>query len=101
MSCDAESLDIIRINLMLERIDNEIRYLDNNPNIKTEEKERYNELLKFRNQFADELTNTSPCMIDQTIKTSSLSLPSDQIITTKEDLDKAIDEIEKLKTNKK
>ena len=100
MSCDAESLDTIKINLMLERIDNEIRYLDNNPNIKTEE--RYNELLKYRNQYADELTNTSPCMIDQTIKTSSsLSLPSDQIITTKEDLDKAIDHIEKLKTNKK
>ena len=99
MSCDAESLDIIRINLMLERIDNETQYLDNNPNIKTEE--RYNELLKFRNQYADELANTSPCMIDQTIKTTSLSLPSDQIITTKEDLDKAIDQIEKLKTNKK
>ena len=99
MSCDAESLDTIRVNLMLDRIDKEIRYLDNNPNIKTPE--RYNELLKFRNQFADELTNTSPCMIDQTIKSSSLSLPSDQIITTKEDLDKAIDEIEKLKTNKK
>ena len=99
MSCDAESLDTIRVNLMLDRIDKEIRYLDNNPNIKTTE--RYNELLRFRNQFADELTNTSPCMIDQTIKSSSLSLPSDQIITTKEDLDKAIDEIEKLKTNKK
>lgn len=98
MSCDAESLDTIRINLMIDRIDNEIRYLDNNPNIKTEE--RYNELLKYRNQYTDELTNTSPCMIDQTIKTSSLSMPSDQIITTKEDLDKAIDQIEKLKTNK-
>ena len=99
MSCDAESLDTIRVNLMLDRIDQEIRYLDNNPNNKTEE--RYNELLKFRNQYVEELTNTSPCMIDQTIKSSSLSLPSDQIITTKEDLDKAIDEIEKLKTNKK
>ena len=99
MSCDAESLDTIRINLMIDRIDNEIRYLDNNPNIKTEE--RYNELLKYRNQYTDELTNTSPCMIDQTIKTSSLSMPSDQIITTKEDLDKAIEEVEKLKTNKK
>ena len=99
MSCDAESLDTIRVNLMLDRIDQEIRYIDNNPNNKTEE--RYNELLKFRNQYVEELTNTSPCMIDQTIKSSSLSLPSDQIITTKEDLDKAIDEIEKLKTNKK
>ena len=98
MSCEAESLDTIRINLMLERIDNEIRYLDNNPNIKTEK--RYNELLKYRNQYTDELTNMSPCMIDQTIKTSSLSMPSEQIITTKEDLDKAIDQIEKLKTNK-
>lgn len=99
MSCDAESLDTIRINLMIERIDNEIKYLDNNPNIKTEE--RYNELLRFRNLYTDELNNTSPCMIDQTIKTNSLTLPSDQIITTKEDLDKAIDEIEKLKTTKK
>ena len=95
MSCDAESLDTIRVNLMLDRIDKEIRYLDNNPNIKTEE--RYNELLKFRNQFADELTNTSPCMIDQTIKSSSLSLPSEQIITTKEDLDKQLDDIKNLK----
>ena len=99
MSCDAESLDTIRINLMLDRIDNELKYLDNNPNVKTEE--RYNELLKFRNQYADELTKTSPSMIDQTIKSTSLSMSSDQIITTKEDLDKAIEEIEILKTSKK
>ena len=95
MSCDAESLDTIRINLMLDRIDNELKYLDNNPNVKTEE--RYNELLKFRNQYADELTKTSPSMIDQTIKSSSLSLPSEQIITTKEDLDKQLDDIKNLK----
>ena len=99
MSCDAESLDTIRINLMIDRIDNEIKYLDNNPNIKTEE--RYNELLRFRNKYTEELNHTSPCMIDQTIKSTSLSMSSDQIITTKEDLDKAIEEIEILKTSKK
>lgn len=99
MTCNAESLDIIRINLMIDRIDNEIKYLDNNPNIKTEE--RYKELLRFRNLYADELSNTSPCMIDQTIKTKTISLTPEQIITSKEDLDKAIEEVEKLKTNKK
>lgn len=97
MSCDAESLDIIRINIMIKRIDNELRYLDNNPNIKTEE--RYNELIRFRNKYSDQLSNTSPCMIDQTIKSKSMS--PEQVITAKEDLDKVIEQIENQKTKSK
>ena len=100
-----DSLDNIRQRLILQRINNEIQYLDENPLQKTEE--RYNYLLEMKTKYniieqdktnSQELVSTSP--IDKIIKKqaskqyiyTSLHTP-DEIITSTKDLDDFIDSL--------
>lgn len=83
------SLDNIRINIILERINNEINYINNS---KDKDDARLEYLQSQQEIYKSQLNNSDTSPIDKVIKTTSLSMSPDQIITSKNDLDKFIND---------
>lgn len=93
MSSDHESLDNIRINIILERINNEIEYLKEDPSRDTVD--HFNYLLGQKNNYETQLNNSETSPIDNVIKSNSLSMSPEQVITSTDDLNKFIDGLKK------
>lgn len=93
MSSDHESLDNIRINIILERINNEIEYLKEDPSRDTVD--HFNYLLEQKNNYETQLNNSETSPIDNVIKSNSLSMSPEQVITSTDDLNKFIDGMKK------
>lgn len=93
MSSDHESLDNIRINIILERINNEIEYLKEDPSRDTVD--HFNYLLEQKNNYETQLNNSETSPIDNVIKSNSLSMSPEQVITSTDDLNKFIDGLKK------
>lgn len=93
MSSDHESLDNIRINTILERINNEIEYLKEDPSRDTVD--HFNCLLEQKKNYEAQLNSSETSPIDNVIKSSSLSMSPEQVITSTNDLNKFIDGLKK------